>query len=90
MSRKPQRRTWNGHSNTSFAAHGSIITALRVNEITDRDTFVNMFDSEKGLSSSAADLGANMSGKGPPGHCVEDSESGVRDEASNGRRRPCT
>ena len=32
------------HLLRSSSAHESIITTLRVNEITDRDTFVNMFD----------------------------------------------
>ena len=34
------------HLLRSSMVHESVITALRVNEITDRDTFVNMFNSE--------------------------------------------
>ena len=48
----------------SSSAHDSISTTLRVNEITDRDTFVNMFDSETTLNMSAADLGADLVGGG--------------------------
>ena len=52
-----------------------------------------MFDSEATLNMSAADLGANLPGRGLT-HKREfsrlDSESDVRDEASNGHRRPCT
>ena len=36
------------HLLRSSSVHESIITTLRVNEITDRDTLVNMFDSELG------------------------------------------
>ena len=50
------------HLLRSSSVHESIITTLRVNEITDRDTFVNLFDSETTLNMSAADLGANLSG----------------------------
>ena len=46
--------------------HESIITGLRVNEITDRDTFVNMFDSEAGLFEEAGDLGIDMVAGGLP------------------------
>ena len=38
----------------------SIIQTLRVNAITDRDTFVNMFDSEAALKEGASDLGFDL------------------------------
>ena len=50
------------HLLRSSSVHESIITTLRVNGITDRDTSVNMFDSEATLNMSAADLGANLVG----------------------------
>ena len=46
--------------------HESIITTLWVNEFTDRDTFVNMFDSEAALKEGAADLGIDMVAGGLP------------------------
>ena len=46
--------------------HESIITTLRVNEVMDRDTFVNMFDSETALEEGAADLGIDMTSGGLP------------------------
>ena len=46
--------------------HESIITTLRANEITDRGTFVNMFDSEAVLKEEAADLGIDMAAGGFP------------------------
>ena len=86
------------HLLRSSSVHESIITTLRVNEITDRDTFVNLLDSEATLNMSAADLGAILVGGGspsqtrilPPGYGLDNSERDVRDKASNGCRRPCT
>ena len=41
--------------------HESVIGVLRINSITDRDTFVNMFDSEAALKDGASDLGFDLS-----------------------------
>ena len=46
--------------------HDSIITILRVNEVTDLDAFVNMFDSEAALKEGAGDLGIDMTAGGLP------------------------
>ena len=46
--------------------HESVIGTLRVNAITDRDTFVNMFDSEAALKEGASDLGFDLSTGGLP------------------------
>ena len=67
------------------SAHEPIITTFRVNEITDRDTFVNMFDSEATLNMSAADLGGKFGCEDvssqtrilSPGYGLENSESDV-------------
>ena len=40
--------------------HEKIILTLRITAITDRDTFVNMFDSEATLKQGAADLGTDL------------------------------
>ena len=44
--------------------HVSIISTLRVNAVTDRDTFVNMFDSEAALKDGASDLGFDLTAGG--------------------------
>ena len=46
--------------------HESVIGVLRINSITDRDTFVNMFDSEAALKDGASDLGFDLSTGGLP------------------------
>ena len=46
--------------------HESIISTLRVNEVTYRNTFVNMFDSETALKEGAADLGIDVAASGLP------------------------
>ena len=48
------------HLLRNSSVHESIIQTLRVNAITDRDTFVNMFDSEAALKEGASDLGFNL------------------------------
>ena len=47
-------------------SHESTTTVLRVNEVSDRDTFVNMFDSEASLKEGTADLGIATKVR-PPG-----------------------
>ena len=47
-------------------AHESVISILRVNEVVDRDTFVNMSDSEAYLKEGAADLGFDQTTGGLP------------------------
>ena len=44
--------------------HESIISTLRINAVTDRDTFVIMFDSEAALKEGASDLGFDWSAGG--------------------------
>ena len=46
--------------------HDSVIGTLRVNAITDLDTFVNMFDSEAALKEGASDLGFDQTTGGLP------------------------
>ena len=46
--------------------HESVIITLRVNEVTDRETFVNMFDSETALKDGASDLGFDLVTGGLP------------------------
>ena len=46
--------------------HESVINTLRLNEVTDRDTFVNMFDSETALKDGASDLGFVLVAGGLP------------------------
>ena len=48
------------HLLRSSMVHENIITTLRINAIIDRDTFVNMFDSEATLKQGAADLGTDL------------------------------
>ena len=49
------------HLLRNSSVHESVIGTLRVNSITDRDTFVNMFDSEAALKEGASDLGFDLS-----------------------------
>ena len=60
------RRTKERGSQPGTVVHESIILTLRINDIADRDTFVNMFDSESTLKDGAADLGTNLMGGGLP------------------------
>ena len=46
--------------------HESIISTLRINAVTDRVTFVHMFDSEAALKDGASDLGFDLSAGGLP------------------------
>ena len=46
--------------------HESVINTLRVNTITDRDTFVNVFDSGTALKDGASDLGFDLTSGGSP------------------------
>ena len=54
------------HLLRNSSVHESIIQTLRVNAITDRDTFVNMFDSEAALKEGASDLGFDLTTGGLP------------------------
>ena len=54
------------HLLRNSSVHESIIQTLRVNAITDRDTFVNMFDSEAALKEGASDLGFDLTTGGSP------------------------
>ena len=40
--------------------HEGIISTLRINAVTDRDTFVNVFDTEAALKDGALDLGFDL------------------------------
>ena len=44
----------------------SVISTLRVNGVTDRETFDKMFDSETALKEGASDLGFNLTSGGLP------------------------
>ena len=47
--------------------HESVINTLRANEVVDRDTFVNMFDTESALKKKgASDLGFDLVNGGSP------------------------
>ena len=48
------------------STHGSVINTLRANEVVDRDTFVNMFDTESALKEGASDLGFDLANGGLP------------------------
>ena len=48
------------HLLRNSSTHESVINTLRVNAITDRETFVNMFDSETALKGGASDLGFDL------------------------------
>ena len=54
------------HLLRNSSVHESVIGTLRVNAITDRDTFVNMFDSEAALKEGASDLGFDLTSGGLP------------------------
>ena len=54
------------HLLRNATVHESVVHTLRVNAITDRETFVNMFDAEAALKEGASDLGFNLSTGGLP------------------------
>ena len=54
------------HLLRNSSVHESVIGTLRVNAITDRDTFVSMFDSEAALKEGASDLGFDLTTGGLP------------------------
>ena len=54
------------HLLRNSSVHESVISTLRVNAITDRDTIVNMFDSEAVLKEGASDLGFDLTSGGLP------------------------
>ena len=54
------------HLLRNSSTHESVINTLRVNEVVDRDTFVNMFDSESSLKDGASDLGFDLTNGGLP------------------------
>ena len=54
------------HLLRNATVHESVIHTLRVNAITDRETFVNMFDAEAALKEGASDLGFDLSTGGLP------------------------
>ena len=60
---------WNLLSNICLrnsSVHESVISILRANSIVDRDTFVNMYDSESSLKEGAADQGFDLTTGGLP------------------------
>ena len=48
------------------AVHESVISILRATAVVDRDTFVNMYDSESSLKEGAGDLGFDLATGGLP------------------------
>ena len=48
------------HMLRNSSVHESVISILRANSIVDRDTFVNMYDSESSLKEGAGDLGFDL------------------------------
>ena len=52
------------HLLRNSSVHESVIGTLRVNAIIDRDTFVNMFESEEALKEGASDLGFDLTAGG--------------------------
>ena len=54
------------HMLRNSSVHESVISILRANSIVDRDTFVNMYDSESSLKEGAADLGFDLTTGGLP------------------------
>ena len=64
LSTAPQLEPAVEHLLRNSAAHESVISILRVNEVVDRDTFVNMFDSVAAVKEGAADLGFNLTSGG--------------------------
>ena len=75
--------------------HESVIGTLRVNAVTDRETFVNMYYAEAALKEGASDLGFNLATGGLPhkrefARVLEDRESDGGDQAPDGRSRSCS
>ena len=65
LSSAPQLEPAFEHLLRKTSVHERVISILRVNEVVvDRDTFVNMFDSEAALKEGAADLGFNLTSGG--------------------------
>ena len=54
------------HMLRNSSVHESVISILRANSIVDRDTFVNMYDSESTLKEGASDLGFDLATGGLP------------------------
>ena len=54
------------HLLRNASVHESVIDTLRVKAITDRESFVNMFDAEAALKERSSDLGFNLSTGGLP------------------------
>ena len=54
------------HLLRNATVHKSVIRTLRVNSITDRKTFVKMYDSEAALEDGASDLGFDLVSGGLP------------------------
>ena len=54
------------HMLRNSSVHESVISILRANSIVDRDTFVNMYDSESSLKEGAGDLGFDLATGGLP------------------------
>ena len=66
LSNSPQLEPAFEHLLRNSNVHESIISTLRINAITDRDTFVHMFDSEAALKDGASDLGFDLTAGGLP------------------------
>ena len=66
LAETPQLEPAFEHLLRNSSVHESVISTLRVNAITDRDTFVNVFDSEAALKEGASDLGFDLTSGGLP------------------------
>ena len=66
LAKSPQLEPAFEHLLRNSNVHESIISTLRINAITDRDTFVHMFDSEAALKDGASDLGFDLTAGGLP------------------------
>ena len=64
LSNSPQLQPAFEHLLRNSNVHESVISTLRINAITDRDTFVHMFDSEAALKDGASDLGFDLTAGG--------------------------
>ena len=60
LSQSPQLEPSFEHLLRNSNVHESVISTLRFNAVTDRDTFVNMYDSEAALKDGASDLGFDL------------------------------
>ena len=54
------------HMLRNSSVHESVISILRANSIVERDTFVNMYDSESSLKGGTGDLGFDLATGGLP------------------------